>query len=242
MPDDVGERLLEVFSDPPIKLYDHMPPDNINESNLVSGLIGRLRDQGTWARREVNLWEMIEVLYGRKRPDRIADHFGHILQPDIDILYCETEQGTRKSPLAATEIKHFAARTGDGSVMPKLGGGGGFYRGIGQALSLLLMGIDYVYLTHFFHFHPELWGGADDEQEELLAAHRKVTDTYADNIEQVIDTLNLPIGYIAAGTRPAADGIVAYPVNCITPNPNPFINTASAKRVRKLLADSFNVV
>lgn len=238
----VARRFLDVFGDGPVKLYDHAPPDGIDEANLVNGLVGRVRDNGLWARKKVNLWELIEVLYGRQRGDRVCDRYRHPLQPDIDLLCCETDEADerRTSPLLAAETKHFAHRRGDGAVLPKLADGSGFYAGLGQALSLLAMGIDYVYLTHFVHFHPDEWSGFGDDRDELIEAHRTVTGQYADSVARLIDGLELPIGYVAAGTRPVSDGIAAVPVRTVTPDRNPLRNGGT--RVLQLLAESFNVV
>lgn len=240
------ERLVQVFADPPVRVYDHAPPDNIQEANLVSGLVGRLRDGPgqVWARREVDLWELIEVLHGRTRPDEAGERYRHPLQPDIDVLYCETDgDGSRTSPLVAVEAKHFAQQTGDGSVMPKLSGtNAGFYAGLGQALSLLLMGVEYVFLVHFVYFHPELWDDYGEDRSELVAAHRRVTNRYAESVASLVRELDLPVGYIAAGTRPAADAIAAYPVTVVEPDPNPFVDSPSGRSVRGLLSESFNAL
>jgi hypothetical protein len=240
------ERLVEVFADPPVRVYDHTPPGNIQEANLVSGLVGRLRDGDgdVWARREVDPWDLIEVLHGRIRPDEAGERYEHPLQPDVDVLYCETDgAGERTSPLVAVEAKHFAQQTGDGNVMPKLAGtNAGFYAGLGQALSLLLMGVEYVFLVHFVYFHPDLWADYGDDRSELVAAHRRVTNRYAESIATLVEGLDLPVGYVAAGTRPAADAIAAYPVKVVEPAPNPFADSESGRRVRGLFAESFNAV
>ncbi|THE66713.1 hypothetical protein D8Y22_00890 [Salinadaptatus halalkaliphilus] len=233
------ERFIDLFSETPVKIYDHAPPDNVQEANIVSGIIGRLReDESVWARREVNLWEMIEVLDGRQRPDAVGKQYQHPIQPDIDLLYCETDGATQQSPLVAVEAKHFAKQTGDGRVMPKLRSNDGFYAGLGQALSLLLMGVEYVFLAHFVSFHPDYWNG--ENQNDLMTAHRTVTNLYARSICRLIDAFDLPIGYIAAGTRPAADAIAAYPVTVKPPTKNPFVDTTSGNRIRGLLYDSYN--
>ncbi|MEZ3145765.1 hypothetical protein [Halobaculum sp. MBLA0143] len=237
---DVSTRLTELFESSPSKLCDWEPPDHPTESTLVRGLAQRLRDREVWARQEVNLWELVRVSYGRARPDEIAEQFGHLLQPDVDLLYCETADGSRESPLAAAEVKYFSAQTGDGGVMPKLADGDGFYAGLGQAMSLLSMGVSYVTLVHFVHFHPELWSDRDDS--EHLAAHHEVTQTYADNVCQLIDAFDLPIGYVAAGVRPATDSVAAYPVVCGAPDRSPFVDTERSRLIRGLFAESFNVV
>jgi hypothetical protein len=106
-------------------------------------------------------------------------------------------------------------------------------------MALLQMGVDYVILVHLVDYSDDLWEFAEDE-ETFRDAYRRVTKLYARNVTTLIDTFDLPIGYVIAGAdRQYTDAIASRTVDTRKPNRNPLINDGQQNPIRKLLHDAF---
>ena len=106
----------------------------------------------------------------------------HPLQPEIDIFCLEfgKEPADIEFPkYYGMELKYFAptARYDLNARYKKP-----FYEGIGEAMSLLTLGLDYVSLWHFF-------------DQDML--NKFLAENYANMVQRMISSLNLPIGYRA---------------------------------------------
>jgi hypothetical protein len=105
----------------------------------------------------------------------------HPLQPEIDIFYLEFGKPTdiEFPKFCGTEIKYFAptARYDLNARYEKP-----FYEGIGEAMALLTLGLDYASLWHFF-------------DQNML--NKFLAENYAKFVQHMISSLNLPIGYRA---------------------------------------------
>lgn len=254
----VYEPLLDRFQKHnPRPIYEGAVPETVREPTIVDGLTEILRDNyPVWVEREVNLWELNGQETELWRPEEVTDRYDHPLQPDIDILYGPEKSGTRHGPLVGVEVKHFSHRSGTGSVLPKTRvvprtpddhddadweNDGGYYTGLDQAMALLQMGLDYVFLVHLVDYSDEIWEFADDEAE-FHDAYKNVTKTYSSNLTTLIDTFDLPVGYAAAAANRGPDRrILSQTVDTRTPDANPLLNDGETHPVRALLTDALAV-
>lgn len=105
----------------------------------------------------------------------------HPLQPEIDIFHLEFGQDPHVDfpKFYGMELKYFAptARYELKALYKKP-----FYEGIGEAMALLTLGLDYVSLWHFF-------------DQNML--NKFLAQNYAKMVQCMISSLNLPIGYRA---------------------------------------------
>ncbi|MXR53026.1 hypothetical protein GRX03_15615 [Halovenus sp. WSH3] len=253
------ERFFDLFVNrSPQKIYDGSPPpsDEIREETIVDGFVDRLDQHELWVTPRVNLWELNSEQTGMWKPEEIVGHYGHPLQPDIDLLFGPVDGSRRTGPLVGVEVKHFAYQSGAGNVLPKTrlatvpdeNGGqewqaeGGFYAGLDQALALLQTGVDYVILAHIIHYDPDIWElPHSNNTEDKRAAYREISKTYSRNIARLIDTFDLPIGYVAAGAEPLTDAIASHTIRKRSPDRNPFVRAESAGRIRALLSEGLDL-
>lgn len=240
----------------PRRIYDGRPPETVREDTIVDGLTDVLRENyPVWVEREVNLWELNEGETDLWKPEEIIEHYGHPLQPDIDVLYGPERDGERRGPLVGIEVKHFSYRSGTGNVLPKTRlvprvpdemdeseweSDGGYYTGLDQAMALLQMGLDYVVLVHLVDYADDLWEYAEDE-EAFHDAYRDVTKLYSRKVTTLIDTFQLPIGYVAAGADHSfTDAIASRTVDTRVPDENPLLD-GNRHPVRRLIHDGLSI-
>jgi hypothetical protein len=241
----------------PRRIYDGEPPETVRENTIVDGLTKILEtEHSVWVEREVNLWELNQQETDYWKPEEIIDHYGHPLQPDIDILYGPLQDGERYSPLVGIEVKHFSYRSGTGNVLPKTRlvprvpedldeseweSDGGYYTGLDQAMALLQMGLDYVILVHLVDYSDDLWEYSDDE-DAFHDAYKRVTKLYSRKMTSLIDVFDFPIGYVAAGAdRQFSDAIASRTVDTRTPDRNPLLEDSQQHPVRQLFHEALDV-
>lgn len=124
---------------------------------------------------------------------------GHPLQPDVDLLYgaCNKEK-ERKTPITGIEIKVF--KYPQGNVSPKTTyPKEGYYSGVDQALSLTMLGLDYVYLWHVFVMPEAVFQkyrekyGNNFVDEVVLKDKIDSAEIYMASAESILPK---PIGYV----------------------------------------------
>ena len=93
-------------------------------------------------------------------------------EPEIDLIFCNNEDGKKKPPVFAAELKYFRSMN-SGRVNIS------YYSGLDEALALLAYGFDKVILIHIF--------------EETLFS--RVSHNYAEVLSGMVTELGLPIGY-----------------------------------------------
>jgi len=109
---------------------------------------------------------------------------------------------------------------------------GGFYSGLGQALSLVSMGVDYVYLWHVFDIPQDIYEDGRDSADQT-ADHVEVLNVYTDKITRILDTHDLPVGYFAHGVATGFDNRL---IRLGSPRPAPRIEPEeSTTPIRRLL-------
>lgn len=244
---DPRKRLLTLLTTDPDEHIDQRTDRRPSEDTVVASLTRTINQHETlWAESEVYLWEKMTDVVGKAMPPQDAlREFGHPLQPDIDILLGSLTNGNKQPPLIGIEAKYFGEYRGlDGhKLLPKRLGPegnpmGGFYSGLGQALSLLSMGLDYVYLWHVFEINEHIYQpnrGTGDQTTD----HRDVLRTYTSQLEDMIETFELPIGYIATGLSVNHDNRMIHISHC-PPVDERTGQTRSAANVRTLLAESLS--
>jgi len=158
------------------------------EQKLARGEIGEdevrvfichcLIEKGLRTRDKVNPWKTLRNL-ARKGSDFlhiVAEvEQRHPLQPDIDILFYDN----REKCLHAVELKYFAPYKGRTRLS--------YYEGIDEALALLLYGVDYAHLWHFFI----------RDVPDTAYHYSEIVLRYAKAVKNLVEGLDLPIGYEA---------------------------------------------
>jgi len=211
------------------------------EHTIVESLTAAVSDRAElWADSEVDLWSANATHKGRAVPPQQAvREFGHPLQPDIDVLVGRLEDDTRQPPLVGMEVKYFGKYNGISGhkllpkrVNPEGYSMGGFYSGLGQALSLVSMGVDYVYLWHVFDIPRDIYEDGRDSADQT-ADHVEVLNVYTDKITRILDTHDLPVGYFAHGVATGFDNRF---IRLGSPRPAPRIEPEeSTAPIRRLL-------
>ncbi len=117
---------------------------------------------------------------------------------------------------------------------------GGYYSGLGQALSLVSMGLDFVYLWHVFEIREDIFAFDSSDgklDREMIAHHRDILTTYTDQVIEILREYDLPIGYFAHGLVPKYENrllrIASYPREDIKTSSND-----SDTPIRKLLSQT----
>ncbi|ELZ37146.1 hypothetical protein C470_07304 [Halorubrum distributum JCM 13561] len=203
-PDDQVIRLL---TDDPDERIAHDGDASPSESTIVDSLEATVNDRPElWAESEVNLWKEKAATEGAAvPPQEVVRELGHPLQPDIDLLVGSASEEGREGPLIGIEAKYFSTYNGirGHNLLPKRvdangNDTGGFYSGLGQALSLVSMGLDAVYLWHVFKIDDDIYStesvGGDQTRD-----HRDVLRGYTGRITEMLDRHGVPIGYLANG-------------------------------------------
>jgi len=213
---DPCRRLAELLCANPDEKISTDYSGDPSEKLIVENLGQTITEiDGLWAQTEVNLWSAKAKSEGTfVPPQTVVRELLHPLQPDIDIL-CgrETDCGPT-GPLVGIEAKYFGEYKGlDGNeLLPKRIGPrgnpmGGFYSGLGQALSLLSMGLDRVYLWHVFEINESIYDPNQNSTNKgnQTTDHRDILHVYTKRIIDILETYELPIGYFAHGLTPAFD-------------------------------------
>nr|QNT35636.1 hypothetical protein BFFPPMPJ_00041 [uncultured Methanosarcinales archaeon] len=179
-------------------------------------------------------FNMGNLLSQRKHLLGESEGYIHPLQ-EIDILFGPMTDGIKKTPITAVEAKLFRNTGTPKSGIPKAFGEG-FHAGIGQAIGLLVQGVDFVELWHFFLLLPEE-GGLREERFIRGAG------SYSVYIDRLIKILKLPIGYWYFTVTLNEDWME---VECdekyyIRPKENPFLNAPDGLKIRSLIKDKLNI-
>jgi hypothetical protein len=175
-------------------------------------------------------FNMRNLLNQRKRLFGELEGYIHPLQ-EIDIVFGPKTDDIKKTPITAVEAKLFWK----GGV-PRTARNEGFYAGIGQAIGLLVQGVDFVELWHFFLVLP----GEEKLREERFI---KGAGSYTAYIDSLIKVLKLPIGYWYFIVTLNEDWME---VECnekhyIQPKENPFLNAPDGLKMRSLIKDKLNI-
>jgi hypothetical protein len=188
---------IRYFEHPSIEaLTNETITENIFVDVIVSCLEKKLKED-MWFEKRVNLWELAEP----KDPYEILEKYGHPLQPDIDLLYGQCVNGKRQTPMVGVEVKLFSRFTGRGMKLAKTAGYEGYYAGLDEAISLLTLGLDFVYLWHVFVLPLTIWNKylgkygkkfAEKIEHETLSLGNLGFSLLGD---MVIEPLEIPIGY-----------------------------------------------
>jgi hypothetical protein len=189
---------IRYFDHPAIQaITDETITENIFMDILVSCLEKRSKDM--WFEKRVNLWEFADA----KDPIEVLERFGHPLQPDIDLLYGHCISGKRHTPMVGVEVKLFSRFTGRGKKLAKTAGFEGYYAGLDEAISLLTLGLDFVYLWHVYVLPLRIWnrylakyGRAFSERIKRDAMGLGYLGFHL-VCDMIIEPLEIPIGYFA---------------------------------------------
>jgi hypothetical protein len=189
---------VRYFKHPAIEaVTDETITENLFMDILVSCLEKKSKDM--WFEKRVNLWEFADA----KDPVEALERFGHPLQPDIDLLYGQCIGGKRYTPMVGVEVKLFSRFTGRGKKLAKTAGYEGYYAGLDEAISLLTMGLDFVYLWHVYVLPLRIWNSY------LAKYGRDISDRIKGDAkslgylgfhmvcDMIIKPLEIPIGYLA---------------------------------------------
>lgn len=199
---DPRRALRAVLTDDPHETIEHERDTAPSERTVVEALTECLDSRdGQWAIEEFDWWQAVSGYAGTSVPAEDAvQELGHPLQPDIDVLLTRRVDGEIKRPFVGIEVKYFPKYNGiDGhEFLPKRVGPngddlGGFYSGLGQALSLAAMGLDYVYLWHVFKIDNEL------ARDGNVEGHIDILETYSTRLVETMESMELPVGYYAHG-------------------------------------------
>lgn len=241
-PDNPHNYLSQLLRTDPDGNIDQKRDSRPTEQTIVDSLVRTVqRNEKVWAESEVNLWSEKAKAAGQSVPPQEAlRDLGHPLQPDIDILLGEADNGERNPPLVGIEAKYFGKYRGirGHELLPKRVGPegnsmGGFYSGLGQALSLLSMGLDYVYLWHVFEIDETIYRSGSDESDQTRD-HRDILETYTERIIEILKTYELPIGYFAHGMATEFENQLIY-LNSHPPKSETTGPTSTSTDVRRLL-------
>nr|QNT35735.1 hypothetical protein BODMHOLK_00026 [uncultured Methanosarcinales archaeon] len=175
-------------------------------------------------------FNMRNLLNQRKRLFGESEGYIHPLQ-EIDIVFGPKTDDIKKTPITAVEAKLFWK----GGV-PRTARNEGFYAGVGQAIGLLVQGVDFVELWHFFLVLP----GEEKLREERFT---KGAGSYTAYIDSLIKVLKLPIGYWYFTVTLNEDWME---VECdekhyIQPKENPFLNAQDGLKMRSLIKEKLNL-
>lgn len=205
----MSQHLFVAIQDVTLELERHsgeLLQGPIPEEIISDKLSFLLRGEGYRTASRVNLWKFAANLRQERNPANILKTFLHPLQPDVDLLIEDHNDGNK---LWGFEIKLIRWENDPyWHVIPK----GRFYDGLGQALALTTFGFDYVCLWHIFIPSREAYRRAF-ESEGLKRAEQLEDDqceffvAYSQIMRGIIENFNLPIGYVVTGlwTDPAVD-------------------------------------
>ena len=244
---DPRKRLLTLLTTDPDEHIDQRTDRRPSENTVVESLTRTINgDETLWAESELSLWELMVDVVGQAMPPQDAlREFGHPLQPDIDVLLGSLSDGEKQPPLVGVEAKYFGEYRGlaGHKLLPKRLGPegnpmGGFYSGLGQALSLLSMGLDYVYLWHVFEINEAIYQPNRNSGDQTKD-HRDVLRVYARQMKDMINTFGLPVGYIATGMSVNHDNKMINLAHC-SPADERTSQTRSAANVRELLIEALS--
>lgn len=238
---DPEEYLFGVLADDPDGRIDQVPNKRPSEQTVVDSLQRTIQQRDDlWVDTEVNLWEKNAAREGAAVPPQdVIRTIEHPLQPDIDLLVCSLENGTKRPPLVGIEAKYFGRYNGIAGhkLLPKRvdangNAMGGFYSGLGQALSLLSMGLDAVYLWHVFEIPEAIYDGDRDQRDE----HIEILNGYTREIKRLLGQYDIPIGYFANGMLPAFDNRFLSLTNPRRANPNEYTEAQTRQFLETVLA------
>jgi DNA-directed RNA polymerase subunit RPC12/RpoP len=139
--------------------------------------------------------------------------YKHPLQPDIDLLYGNIVDGKRQTPLTGVEVKLFSRYTGQlRGLIPKTTSYEGYYAGLDEAISLLSMGLEFVYLWHI-KAHPiekfvKSMKYGDNFWKEVAHKSYHLAKQGSEVIADIIKALDLPIGYISSYLTFVEEGLI----------------------------------
>jgi hypothetical protein len=242
----------------PVKSAWNITDETITENIFVDTITKWFADKkkDMWFERRVNLWNLLTPSRGAYD---IYKRFGHPLQPDIDILYGNVVNGKRQAPMSGVEVKLFSKYSW--RTIAKTTSYEGFYAGLDEAISLLSMGLDFVWLWHVQVIPRESWKRFHEYGEDFF---NKIQDQsiqmgsmVSHLVSILIDRLMLPIGYLNTFLliSPEKETLSLFPNMRIgiAPELNPFLayttgidrKTGAFGREqippRKLLLESFNL-
>jgi len=175
-------------------LTDETITENIFVDMIVSCFREKKKDM--WFETRVNLWELANA----RDPNDALKRFRHLLQPDIDLLYGSCIDGHRQTPMVGVEVKLFKGH-GYGRKLSKTTAWEGYYAGLDEAISLLTMGLDCVYLWHVHVFpsrvlvkYLEEYG--EDFFKKIAIECRDLSIAGGSWISTTLEFLEIPIGYV----------------------------------------------
>ena len=228
-------------------LEEPLSETEFRESHLKSLLGDVVREivdaNEVWIETEVNLWKL------RESRKWIPTDYLHPFEPDIDILCGPVVNGERSNPINAVELKLFTHKEGRYPVIPKTRTGEGFYAGIGQALALLLNGVDYSWLWQVFLVPYKRWDSLSETEEQfdhLLNQHVEWYSAYKGVMEGLLGVLSLPIGYrtfaLFLPDEDAGKGFLMYqPQKSRAAPRNPIYGNRTPSGIRELLCKRFGI-
>jgi hypothetical protein len=261
-----GEKCPDFPDDPsfnhwvrrfPIESVWNITDETITENIFVDTISKLFADnkENMWFETRVNFWKFAHS----KDPYDAYERFRHPLQPDIDILYGNVIDGKRQVPVTGVEVKLFSKYSW--TKIPKTTSYEGFYAGLDQAISLLSMGLDFVWLWHVQVVPMKSWKRfrkyGEDFFRKVLGESLSMGTMASHLMSSLIKRLRIPIGYMNTYLLMLPDeGILSLFLNMetgVAPELNPFLlyttgvdsETGVFGReqipTRKLLFESFNL-
>jgi hypothetical protein len=241
---DGVQRALQTIAQSPEELLQ----DPLAENKFSDKIGALLRQQGYRAASRVNLWQAAADSLRTYDPVKILKAFRHPLQPDVDLLVEDHNDGHR---LSGFEIK--IIRWSNSSFEQSVPGAR-IYTGLDQALSLTTYGLDYVCLWHIFAPSMTSYRKAVLEKgiaraTEVDDARIEFTSAYSGIIRGILENFRLPIGYIPTGIF--IDQAADHPLQQITvgtgvlgvlraPEALTFNSVETGARIRSLLQGVIN--
>ena len=172
----------------------------------------------------------------------------HPLHPDIDLLYCQVKDGEWISPVVGVEVKLFSRHRGRDKVEPQTSSQESFYAGLDQAISLLLYGLDSVYLWHVFPIPWRVLESCLKEKTEKALMKRlqefgEFSAAYSGIVAGTIEMLNLPMGYVPTYLCiDAPKGCCCFGLwKGVNPKRNPYLKKAASLKLRRLILENLEI-
>jgi len=191
---------------PTIRFFEHPGIEAVTDKTITENIFMDIivscfekKKKDMWFEKRVNLWELAEP----KDPSEVLERFHHPLQPDIDLLYGQCLGGKRQTPIVGVEVKLFSRFTGRGMKLAKTAGYEGYYAGLDEAISLLTLGLDFVYLWHVYVLPLAIWNRCFVKYGKKFAEKVEHDAQRLGNLgfgllrDMVIEPLEIPIGYFA---------------------------------------------
>jgi len=203
-----------------------------DEHKIISKLIiPELKRRKFFVKRSIKINQRIKKLVSEDVLSKDELDMKHPGQPDIDLVFWNSNFRSSDPTIYAAEVKYFRNRKGKINYS--------FYAGLDEALALLTFGFDFICLWHFFD------EGVETSPTSFLDNKNGSIMTYSGLVQEIVDKLKIPITYYywmiagpkSGGTNQLGDLIRAIALTSNKRNPFRTLPIIEARRniIRKAL-------